>query len=75
MREAQASAAQAADERRRRWEAEYQDAIETWYARELQDSVRLCDQLEAEFHQTLSDAHARAAQHGQQLRDQWDPGN
>jgi transketolase len=73
IRQAVDSAAEAAKERRRQWEDEYQHAVETWYARELQASERLCDELETEVQQSMSDARTRIAEHGGQLRDQWDP--
>jgi hypothetical protein len=69
------SAAVAAQERRQSWDAEYQEAVGAWYARELQASERLCDELEAEAVQSLSDARTRVARDGEQLRDQWDPAN
>jgi hypothetical protein len=34
--------------------------------------VRLSDELEAEFHEAVTDAQGRAAEHGEQLRAQWD---
>jgi hypothetical protein len=73
IRQAVDSAAEAAQERRRNWEDEYQHAVEAWYARELQASERLCDELEAEGHQTLTDARTRVTQHGEQLRNGWNP--
>jgi len=73
IRQAVDSAAEAAQERRRHWEDEYQHAVEAWYARELQESERLCDELEAEVHQSLNDVRTRVTQHGEQLRARWDP--
>ncbi len=73
IRQAVDSAAEAAQERRRHWEEEYQHAVEAWYARELQASERLCDELEGDGHQSLSDARTRVAQQGEQLRGGWNP--
>ena len=73
IRQAVESAAEAAQERRRHWEDEYQHAVEAWYARELQASERLCDEVEADAHQSLSDARTRLTQNGDKLRDKWSP--
>jgi hypothetical protein len=35
----------------------------------LQDTQQLCDQLEAEYRETLEEVEARAAKHGEELRE------
>jgi hypothetical protein len=35
----------------------------------LQDTQQLCDRLEAEYREALEEAQARAAQHGEELRE------
>jgi hypothetical protein len=58
-----------AQRRRQRWETEYQDAVQTCYRRELRATQELCDQLEGEYRVALDEAHARAAEHGEELRE------
>jgi hypothetical protein len=35
----------------------------------LQETQQLCDQLEAEYRETLEEVQARAAEHGEELRE------
>jgi hypothetical protein len=58
-----------AQQRRERWETEYQEAVQSCYRRELQDTQQLCDQLESEYREALDEAQARAAKHGEELRE------
>ena len=58
-----------AQQRRERWETEYQQAVQSCYGRELQDTQQLCDQLESEYREAMEEARARAAKHGEELRE------
>jgi hypothetical protein len=43
--------------------------VKECYARELQITQRLCDELEVELRNALAEARAHAAQHGEELRE------